>query len=370
MPEKLYAIVIDVPNPTLKCFIAFPFSVANEKIEHPITDVIDRAVNQQRMQPHWVHWAPPGTPIVPAIESGIRGASMLIAVCSPEEGSGKANPNVMYEMGLADALGKPILMMTNDLSTLPFNIAGRQAFVYKDNELATREQRTKVEMALELAIAQLKSQALDSGLLVHNDAKGVWVVGVANRMALKDSFWSYAKEIFQFADQLYKLAEVVKGILRDLLHLSTELRSSELSLGAFMDKWKDYLAAHESLVVPCIDDRARERVSMALSYLEGHVPEAQKELLVLRTRYVHLCDRINEYGTAFNDVRSAVGAVADARQESSRLFGQVNELHRTMTNLVASADRVIHSLAEDINQWFYRPESAELQGKIEPTRVA
>ncbi len=43
------------------------------------------------------------------------------------------NPNVFYEMGIAHTLGKPVIIITQDKSDIPFDIAQFRYFVYSDD---------------------------------------------------------------------------------------------------------------------------------------------------------------------------------------------------------------------------------------------
>src|ERR1700730_5134373 len=45
------------------------------------------------------------------------------------------NPNVFYELGLAHAVGKPVVIITNDLDDVPFDLKGLRIIEYnKDDE--------------------------------------------------------------------------------------------------------------------------------------------------------------------------------------------------------------------------------------------
>src|SRR5204862_409394 len=46
-----------------------------------------------------------------------------------------SNPNVMWETGYAMALGKPVIVITQDLATLPFDMKDMQALCYDRTHL-------------------------------------------------------------------------------------------------------------------------------------------------------------------------------------------------------------------------------------------
>lgn len=65
-----------------------------------------------------------GQTIIEALQSAIREASLVIADLSD------ANPNVMYEVGFAQAAKKPLIGIAGNLRTVPFDIATTRILVY------------------------------------------------------------------------------------------------------------------------------------------------------------------------------------------------------------------------------------------------
>ena len=43
------------------------------------------------------------------------------------------NPNVLYEVGIVHAIGKPALLLTQDLSDIPFDFKHLRHYEYQDN---------------------------------------------------------------------------------------------------------------------------------------------------------------------------------------------------------------------------------------------
>jgi hypothetical protein len=62
--------------------------------------------------------------ILEKIVTGIERASLVIADLTTRR------PNVMYELGIAHTLGKPTVMMAQDLSDLPFDISAYPVLAY------------------------------------------------------------------------------------------------------------------------------------------------------------------------------------------------------------------------------------------------
>jgi hypothetical protein len=63
--------------------------------------------------------------ILEKIYNSIRTASVIIAEVSVP------NPNVFYEIGFAHALGKPVVLLTRDISSSPFDLRGYNHIVYR-----------------------------------------------------------------------------------------------------------------------------------------------------------------------------------------------------------------------------------------------
>jgi hypothetical protein len=67
--------------------------------------------------------------IIEEIWNSIQKAQIIIA-----DGTGK-NPNVFYEMGLAHAIGKDIIIITQTIDDIPFDLRHRRLIVYDINRL-------------------------------------------------------------------------------------------------------------------------------------------------------------------------------------------------------------------------------------------
>ena len=48
------------------------------------------------------------------------------------------NPNVFYELGIAHALGKPVLLISESLSDIPFDIHSQRILAFRDERELTK----------------------------------------------------------------------------------------------------------------------------------------------------------------------------------------------------------------------------------------
>ncbi len=56
------------------------------------------------------------------------------------------NPNVFYELGIAHALGKHVLMTTQNIANAPFDIRSKRVLVYKDSKDLARALRKQLSL--------------------------------------------------------------------------------------------------------------------------------------------------------------------------------------------------------------------------------
>jgi len=69
----------------------------------------------------------PGS-IIDQIVSGIRSARMLLADLTGR------NPNVFYELGLAHAIAKPVILITDAIDDVPFDLRALRVLAYDRND--------------------------------------------------------------------------------------------------------------------------------------------------------------------------------------------------------------------------------------------
>jgi CheY-like chemotaxis protein len=93
----------------------------------PIWRVISRAVKSAAFEPVRVDKEPFNSSIVEQIFRELREAKLVLFVTA------SSNPNVFYEAGFAHALGKEVIVLTDEYSTLPFDVRDRNAIAYGGN---------------------------------------------------------------------------------------------------------------------------------------------------------------------------------------------------------------------------------------------
>lgn len=118
-------IKIEIPKSTNSCFVAMPFNpLFKSEYENIIQPAIvelglecvrgDEIYSQQR--------------IMDDIWLSIRSCRLVVAELTSR------NPNVLYEIGLAHALGKPVIILTRNSEDVPFDLKDLRYLFYDTND--------------------------------------------------------------------------------------------------------------------------------------------------------------------------------------------------------------------------------------------
>jgi hypothetical protein len=142
-PERLYPThkqqdVNDMP----RCFIVMPFSFPwSDAVHHTLSDTC-KTLAIQPMRGDDV-FTP--TDILVDIWQGINSADFIIADITGR------NPNVLYELGIAHTLAKPVLIISQSASDIPIDLSTRRVIIYHydENEHWQNVLHSKVMKALQ-----------------------------------------------------------------------------------------------------------------------------------------------------------------------------------------------------------------------------
>jgi nucleoside 2-deoxyribosyltransferase len=104
------------------CFYLGPFK---EPFNTVYTDHISSALRSKGVSTERADEIFSTDVIIEDIWKGINSASLVVA-----DVTGK-NPNVLYEVGMAHTVGKPVLLMTQSMDDVPFDLKHRRCLVYE-----------------------------------------------------------------------------------------------------------------------------------------------------------------------------------------------------------------------------------------------
>jgi hypothetical protein len=113
----------------LHYFILLPVDASMRRLR----DTIARTIREERAEPFFVDEILAGAAWVNEISVRIRTSDVVIADIT------RLNPNVMFELGIAHGLGKPLILLLNEDADvdLPTDLAGYQYLTYTPGNLSS-----------------------------------------------------------------------------------------------------------------------------------------------------------------------------------------------------------------------------------------
>ena len=118
------------------CFVIIPFS---DPFNDIYRDVLTPAIENGGYKPVRGDSLYSVGPVIEDIFYGIRSASVLVA-----DVTGK-NPNVNYELGVAHALNKPAVIISQSVDDIPFDYRHLRAIVYNSRQVLSRRSSLPAE---------------------------------------------------------------------------------------------------------------------------------------------------------------------------------------------------------------------------------
>ena len=153
-PERLYSPPKDRPDPRrASCFIVMPFSQEWSADVHRILAGACEAAGVRAVRGDDL-FSP--TDILEDTWQSINAADFVIADITGR------NPNVLYELGIAHTLAKPVLILSKEAADIPIDLATRRVILYGQKGEAWRED---LERKIQEAIAKVvEDYSLESRL--------------------------------------------------------------------------------------------------------------------------------------------------------------------------------------------------------------
>ena len=203
-------IVLEVqrPDPAI-CFIVTPYSEGFDEL----CQIIGSASDLAGLRPLQTRDLAQGTGFHDETYHWIRRATLVVVVYSLERVNATTNPNVVYELGLASSLRKPILILTNNAGRLPSDLRHLAVLEYSTAEVRSRELVNRVSLEMH----KLKPHWSRNHL---TDARSTdaWVSSFQDARYLEGSFWdrlrSVVKTTIATRFSMWTLYETV-GLLKE-----------------------------------------------------------------------------------------------------------------------------------------------------------
>lgn len=114
----------------MNCFVIMPFAADFDDVYAVIKATVEGITTETRGRCFRLDESRPAGRITDRLLTELRSATICIADLTENK------PNVMWELGFAMALGKPTILLTQNLATLPFDIKDMQSIEYNRNRLS------------------------------------------------------------------------------------------------------------------------------------------------------------------------------------------------------------------------------------------
>lgn len=344
-----YAIVINVPEAKKVCFIAMPFAERFQSVYHHLSD----AASSLDLIPVRVRTGErqPGLNFTDDIADATRCARLVAAVCSGDE-EGRANPNVMYELGWADALGKPTLILS-DHPVLPADLAGRHVLRYTESDLEKPELTLRIRDGMRTLLDRMKDNPLTDPACA-----GVRVAHERHLMFTDPGFWDAFRTALSFAqtarDQHQLLTIATEPLLAKVAAMVRSLGDAD-GVTNFREGWRSFDEYYQAntwvnVYLP-MEDRVGE-VNTAFASMRGGSPTLRPRVEKCHSFYQALQDRLRGYPqlvaeTARNVENGGLLGQTDTRVASA-VFDQVQRVSKETKGIIMHGDRLVANLVEMI----------------------
>ena len=352
---EVFEILREVPSLGKGCFVASPLEDNDTRYKS-----IARAIESAGMELLQFRRSDQGR-FCTDVAQGILAAKIVVVDAAPDKETGLPAPEVLYEWGVADALGKPIIVLDHAKSEFPIVASARRSLEYEDGELGEDGsfQRRLVEEIRNLSDSLHYPFLTETGL---DDTYSHHVRFICFRPAI----WRRLCSIIHFGigihDQIrevtkhaHKLEQDVQRVYEDLddirqLHNSRlHARNWDVLRKTFS---KEYLRAHASFDELFLRFREREQdlIENAFQFLMDYLPEPLVELARGSYGYYRrTLNRTQDYFANHEDLRNHMG---NAEEDGAEGAGHLKNLCAWLSEYVNEIDcqvsRMITTLLEVI----------------------
>ena len=191
------------------CFVIMPFEGWNKTY---YTEIYAKAIEKAGLHPVRVDdLFRPGN-IVEDIWNFTKNAKIILA-----DLTGK-NPNVFYELGLAHAITKPVILLTEDVDDIPFDLRALRHIAYDKNDPAWgKEIEEKIVKAIKEVLKDPKKSILSTFLEIKSEDKGKAVS-------------KYEKDILSLRQDIDTLKNEIKPIEKKITHGTPDFYNPSLEI--------------------------------------------------------------------------------------------------------------------------------------------
>lgn len=286
--------------------------------------------------------------ILKDIVRGIAESDLIVADLTD------SNPNVYYELGLAHALGKPVILLTQDLEDLPFDLRSYRVIPYKTHFadiLRARKQVTDLATGLLAGSVEFGSPASDfldrsAAPFARRAAEDVEVgePGLLDHMAeMEEGFERLGESLASFGSETKALSQRTTQVTSRLQDLQSnpdrgsarQARTLVMGLAQKLGDYGRFLSAENRSY-----STELERTRAALeSIVRAQDPRTREE----RTQLENLLSELDSVQRAAQDGLAGMSRMADTLRET-------RDVERTFNRARDRAVSELGHLCENIEQ--------------------
>jgi hypothetical protein len=194
----------------LNCFVIMPFDREFSDVYESIKTSVKNALVNQNVNCFRLDENRPAGRITDRLLMEVQAATFCVADLSGNV------PNVMWELGYAMALGKPIIIVTQQLAALPFDLKDMQSLEYRRNHLSDSLDLPLRNIVIDTIQAQISagrlgatSEARDRDKLVGDLLEDVR--SLKSMIGALDRAWNSGKQQAHSGEEIIEKSSDLRG---------------------------------------------------------------------------------------------------------------------------------------------------------------
>jgi hypothetical protein len=241
--------------------------------------------------------------------TGVRAASVVVADCTIDAKCKKPDPYVTFALGLAYAIGKPILIVTNEPLEWKALFRFHPNDIIKYDPTKLGEVEVNYDAQIEQEVAEGIEKLIDNQrhpFLIDEGRDHDIAVAFADVFSLRVSFWKRFREILRFHLCIQRMLREASGTLDHLFYLMPTVYREMTALGQLARPGNTWRLFEEAYTQFQVDHHAK---------LEGRLTEMEENRVDVRAAFEVL-------------IQGTRGQVRDLLQKSCDHFEQLNSVLR------------------------------------------
>jgi hypothetical protein len=297
------------------------------------------------------------------IFEGLRAARVVVAVCSPlppksleatesAEAPCTPNVNVLYEVGIAHALGKPTIILTTDTMAVPADLVSRHLLTYNRNDVTNGKLCARLEACILSILKRMQRQQK-----VLTDPGDAAVSESDHWAVVHTESWKPFLEVIKFAKRVHNVFQdfevFLMGVRRDVEEI---VRQPEIGVaGGLSIRHKREAIETQYRAMPKRDllgtlQGTLEKIDGCFAKLIQEAGEAGRRLSECRQHYEILKEMLKGYRPLTEQLeRPAVDPQTvsqDPEENARKLLLLLIALSEQTTSLAVEGDNLILSLID------------------------